>query len=330
MEAVSIIIPARNSSATLKRCILAANQAGDSVAEIIVVDDASTDSSGEIALQMGCTVIRNHSRQGAAKSRNQGSREAKGVWLLFIDSDIEIPNGSADQMLDFLREQKISAAIGLLQKKTEQLNFSSKYENYYMHRHYYIHDYRMPIFYTSFAMIRKTIFQESGGFNENYAGASIEDMELGQRLVACGIDIFLNKLVQVNHLKAFTACQLLKTNFKKAVGTMKIRLRNRSKKIPAKALVAPPSKFVLGIPLTGLLLLLAMGAICLKSPHLAMAACIIPCIILTLNRDWLKFLFLEEGGLFTVKAAGFLFINFLVYGLGIVYASISFALGRRY
>ena len=61
--------------------------------EVIVVDDASTDGTGEIARDLGARVVRVNHRQIAA-TRNSGAREARGERIFFVDADTTI-NGRA-------------------------------------------------------------------------------------------------------------------------------------------------------------------------------------------------------------------------------------------
>jgi glycosyltransferase involved in cell wall biosynthesis len=90
---LSIIIPAHNEEAllgaTLAALGTAISQCGTS-AEVIVVDDASTDRTAEIARAHGARVVAANVRQIAA-ARNAGAREARGELLLFVDADTIVP-----------------------------------------------------------------------------------------------------------------------------------------------------------------------------------------------------------------------------------------------
>src|SRR5205807_2476754 len=89
---ISFIIPAHNEEFELSSTLVAIHAAASSAAqpyEIIVVDDASTDATPEIAAQAGARVIRINRRQIAA-ARNSGGRTAQGDYLFFIDADTRI------------------------------------------------------------------------------------------------------------------------------------------------------------------------------------------------------------------------------------------------
>jgi glycosyltransferase involved in cell wall biosynthesis len=89
---LSFIVPAYNEEHEVSDTLCAIRQAASAVAwpyEIIVVDDASTDATPEIASRTGAKVIRIDRRQIAA-ARNAGGRAAQGEYLFFVDADTRI------------------------------------------------------------------------------------------------------------------------------------------------------------------------------------------------------------------------------------------------
>jgi glycosyltransferase involved in cell wall biosynthesis len=89
---ISFIIPAFNEELELTATLAAIQAAASRAArpyEIIVVDDASTDATPEIAARAGAKVISINRRQIAA-ARNAGARAAQGEYLFFIDADTRI------------------------------------------------------------------------------------------------------------------------------------------------------------------------------------------------------------------------------------------------
>ena len=89
---ISFIVPAYNEEHELSKTLAAIRTAASGAAqpyEIIVVDDASTDATPEIASRVGAKVIPINRRQIAA-ARNAGGRVAQGEYLFFIDADTRI------------------------------------------------------------------------------------------------------------------------------------------------------------------------------------------------------------------------------------------------
>ncbi len=56
--------------------------------ELIIVDNASTDGSGEFFQNSGCTVLRNRENLCYPESMNQGLREARGEYLCLLNNDV--------------------------------------------------------------------------------------------------------------------------------------------------------------------------------------------------------------------------------------------------
>jgi len=101
---VSVVIPARNEAALIAQTIEAALLAADSlateqnslapVAEVIVVDNQSTDGTDAIVLPYttdGQVRLIACQQLGAASARNTGVRHARGSILIFVDADTLIP-----------------------------------------------------------------------------------------------------------------------------------------------------------------------------------------------------------------------------------------------
>lgn len=87
---LSFIVPAYNEEFELPATLAAIKAAAkDRSHEIIVVDDASTDATAEIAKNAGARVVPINRRQIAA-ARNAGALIAKGDILFFVDADTRI------------------------------------------------------------------------------------------------------------------------------------------------------------------------------------------------------------------------------------------------
>jgi glycosyltransferase involved in cell wall biosynthesis len=117
---LSVIIPAYNEEARLPRtldCIFTYLQAHPYRAEIIVVDDGSSDQTSEIVSAgaqkyPGLRLVSNGENRGKGYSVRHGMLEARGEIALFTDADLSTPIEEAGKLLAALRGEGCDAAIG--------------------------------------------------------------------------------------------------------------------------------------------------------------------------------------------------------------------------
>lgn len=107
-ELISVIVPVYNSELYLERCVDSIISQTYQKLEIILVDDGSTDSSGEICDAYGKEDIRvkvvHKENGGAATSRNRGLEIAGGQYIGFVDSDDYIAIDMYESMYKYLNE----------------------------------------------------------------------------------------------------------------------------------------------------------------------------------------------------------------------------------
>jgi succinoglycan biosynthesis protein ExoO len=91
---VSVVIPAYNAEDYLERALNSALAQTMADLEVIVVDDASTDATLEVANRVAARdprvrVVRNEHNAGSAASRNRALSVARGEWIALLDADDE-------------------------------------------------------------------------------------------------------------------------------------------------------------------------------------------------------------------------------------------------
>lgn len=85
---VSVVIPCYNSEATLTRAIESVIAQPGAPAQVIVVDDGSTDGSARVARAFGSRIsLLGGANGGVCSARNRGLRMARGGYVLFLDAD---------------------------------------------------------------------------------------------------------------------------------------------------------------------------------------------------------------------------------------------------
>jgi len=100
---LSIILPARNEAPGLRQ-LLPDLQARFPAAEIILVDDGSTDDTADLAAKLGARVIRHPYNKGNGAAIKTGARHASGEILVFMDCDGQHQGADIQALLNRLDE----------------------------------------------------------------------------------------------------------------------------------------------------------------------------------------------------------------------------------
>ena len=120
----AVIIPARNAATTIGRCLDSINALDIKPAEIVVVDDASSDDTGAIAKSKGARVIRRDNNVGPGLARNAGAATVTAEFLAFTDSDCEVAPDWLNQFADALASGHYSAVTGPYAGATDETTLS--------------------------------------------------------------------------------------------------------------------------------------------------------------------------------------------------------------
>lgn len=125
MPVVSVIVAARNAAATVERSLRSLLSQTYQPLEIVVLDDASTDATGEIAARLAATdgrvrLLRNARPRGAAGARNAGLARATGAYLTFQDADdVSHPERIERQLAALLGRPDAAVCVCNFRRETE-------------------------------------------------------------------------------------------------------------------------------------------------------------------------------------------------------------------
>jgi len=114
MPAISVIVPVYKAESYLKKCVDSVlSQTMDDI-ELILVDDGSPDSSGEIcdsyALADERVRVIHRRNGGVSAARNDGIAAAKGEYILFVDSDDYIDKTMCEKLYAAIRSSGADTA----------------------------------------------------------------------------------------------------------------------------------------------------------------------------------------------------------------------------
>jgi glycosyltransferase involved in cell wall biosynthesis len=194
---ISFIVPAHNEEFWLGRTltqIVASADAWGKPYEVIVVDDASTDRTGEVARAHGAKLVRVELRQIAAV-RNAGARAASGDTFVFVDADTLVPPTTLAQALTKLDSREAvggGAWVGFDGEETLSLRLFAA-----------VILYPMRLFGWAagcFIFVRRDAFEAIGGFDERYFAS--EELHLSRALKTQGRFVLVRAKVVTSGRKA--------------------------------------------------------------------------------------------------------------------------------
>jgi len=154
---VSIIIPTYNSEKTLSICLESIKRQTYKNIEIIVVDNYSIDKTLEIARNYGAKIVRTHGER--ARAKNIGLRHARGKYVLFVDSDMELTPTVVEECVKLAESSPEIAGI-IIPERSVGNNYWAKVRDF--ERSFYANT---PI--ESPRFFRRDLTILAGGFDED-------------------------------------------------------------------------------------------------------------------------------------------------------------------
>ena len=113
---VSVIMPAYNSAAFISESIQSVISQTYKDWELLIIDDVSTDNTGQIIQQFAkkdnrIQYFENEKNLGTQHTRNKGIKAAQGDFIAFLDADDQWKPEKLKMQLNLLQEQKINACF---------------------------------------------------------------------------------------------------------------------------------------------------------------------------------------------------------------------------
>ena len=227
---ISVVIPVRNRSAQLQKCLQALIENDLSDTEVLVVDDASeeplrpTVESFSAAAPVRYLRLDRHSGPGAA--RNRGLSEALFPWVLFLDGDVQLPQKSLHWMRESLdlysHRQDVAGVLGCYCEELPwREEFFTNFKNLSTCFLYHRTETLSPYLHTPILCIQKELLRRCGGFEAQVATA--EDFRLGLRLGSQGYRFVIDRRVRGLHLKRYTLGQILEEDWRRICDLKSVR-----------------------------------------------------------------------------------------------------------
>jgi len=293
--------------------------------EVVAVIDGPHGALAATAAAIGATVLVLDERGGPARARNRGARAAGGAILLFVDADVEVPVDLVARVAGlFTAHPEVAAVFGSYDATPAAPGLVSQFRNLL---HHFVHQTSREAastFWAGCGAVRREAFERVGGFDESWTEPSIEDIELGSRLVAAGQTIRLVKDLQVTHLKRWRLADMVATDlWRRAVPWSELMFRER--RLIDDLNVRNRDRLSVVLAFVALIALAAGW----RSPLWLGACAAALALVVVLNGAFFRFLQRQRGVPFAIGAVPLYCMYLLVCGLGFGLALVRHRAGRR-
>lgn len=212
MPKISVLLILFNKAEYTYQCLetLLANR-GVSY-EVILVDNCSSDSTDELLKRLtNVTVIKNLENVGFLKACNQAAGVAKGQWLLFLNNDTQVSPALLDVLYDTAEATELCGAVGAklifpdgkLQEAGSIIWSDGSCYGYGRDDDPDKAEYSFvrEVDYCSGAclLVRRDLFEEAGKFDERYAPAYYEEVDLCMAVRHLGYKVIYQPAAKVIH-----------------------------------------------------------------------------------------------------------------------------------
>ena len=193
---ISAVIPVHNRAGLLERLLRTLGEQTTPVAEIIVVDNNSTDNARDIARSFGCRVIEFRENVGFARAVNAGWRASSGSWVAILNSDVELEKRWLELLM--LHTAGASFVTGTILSMKDQSSLDGTYDLVSRagcawragHGHKNPEERGIPrriaTAPATACLYRRDVLEQLNGFDEVFE-SYLEDVDLGLRCLRAGL-----------------------------------------------------------------------------------------------------------------------------------------------
>jgi glycosyltransferase involved in cell wall biosynthesis len=155
---ISVVVPAKNEAAVVGT-VIARIRATLPDAEVLVVDDGSSDATAEIARNAGAIVLTHPVSMGNGAAIKTGARRAGGDVLVMLDADGQHPPEAIPELLAAL-ERGYDMAVGARSRRGQANAGRALANNFYNRFSSWISNYPIADLTSGFRAVRSDVFRE--------------------------------------------------------------------------------------------------------------------------------------------------------------------------
>jgi N-acetylglucosaminyl-diphospho-decaprenol L-rhamnosyltransferase len=198
----TVVIPVYNQLGYTRKCLDSLRAHGGGIEEIIIIDNGSSDGTAEYLSGLDCaTVIMNRENLGCAAAWNQGVEAAGSAWVLLLNNDVVVTPGWIEGMLEFSVEKQVDIVSPAIREGPCDYNLELYAAEFVarMRRHS-----RIGVADGICFLVRRTVFETIGRFDENFRIGQFEDVDFFRRAKMAGFRLGITGRSFIHHFGSVT------------------------------------------------------------------------------------------------------------------------------
>ncbi|MGC9195591.1 MAG: glycosyltransferase family 2 protein [Syntrophobacteraceae bacterium] len=202
LPAVSVVIPVYNQLDYTKKCIDSLKSHNGGVEEIIVIDNGSSVETAQYLRGLDWVrVISNQKNLGCAAAWNQGLDAAGCEWVLFLNNDVVVSANWVEGMVEFADEKGVAIVSPAIREGLGDYDMDDYAKDFVARMK--LHS-RMGVADGICFLVKKSVFEKIGRFDENFHIGQFEDADFFRRAALAGFRLGITGRSFIHHFGSVT------------------------------------------------------------------------------------------------------------------------------
>jgi GT2 family glycosyltransferase len=197
---ISLVIPVYNQLMHTMQCLESIRRVADQPDELIVIDNASTDSTPEYLKGTGVQVIANATNLGCAKAWNQGIRASSGDVIGILNNDTVVTPGWIRALVEFMDR----SGCGIVSPAMREGPLDYEIDKYALEFTAKCVDAIRPGLLGPCFFVRRDVFERVGLFDETFTYGGCEDTDFLWRAQKAGVKAGVTGAAFIHHFGMVT------------------------------------------------------------------------------------------------------------------------------
>lgn len=259
---ITVVVPTFNGQSRISECLDALlSQTFSRQFRILVIDDGSTDKTGNVIKQYSNVDYCYQENKGASAARNKGIELSNSEFIVFTDDDCVPEECWLEKLMEpFERIPDLTAVKGAYLTRQDslvaqfvQFEYEDRYE--LLKRSKFI-----DFIDTYSACFRRDVLVDAGGYDDNFPAACAEDAEFSYRLANAGAKMIFVPSARVYHSHPSDFLHYVRRKYKYAFWRMLATKKNPNKLVKdshtpqlLKIQLLFPAGLVISVPMDAML-----------------------------------------------------------------------------